>query len=39
MKRNTKLTRGIEVEHEIQSYIEECQRMRSMLETTVMQNK
>ena len=39
MKRITKLTRGIEVEHEIQSYIEECQRMRSMLETTVMQNK
>jgi hypothetical protein len=39
LKRHTRLTRGIEVDHEIQSYIEECQRMRSMLETTVMQNK
>lgn len=39
LKRETKLTKSLEMEHELQSYIEECQRLRSMLETTVLQNK
>jgi cell division protein FtsB len=36
LKRDIKLAKGIEIEHELQSYIEECQRLRSMLENTVL---
>jgi hypothetical protein len=39
LKRDIKLTKTNEVENELQSYIEECQRLRRMLEQTVLQNK
>jgi len=32
LKRDIKLTRANEIEMELQSYLEECQRMRGMLE-------
>ena len=38
LKRDTKLTKSHEMENEIQSYVEECQRMRGMLEHLVQQN-
>lgn len=36
LRRDIKLTKTHEIENEIQSYIEECQRMRGMLETLIV---
>ena len=38
LKRDIKLTRNNEIEMELQSYLEECQRMRGMLEQLMVQN-
>ena len=39
LKRDIKLTKTVELENELQSYIEECQRLRGLLENLVYQNK
>ena len=39
LRREMKLTKTAEIENELQSYIEECQRLRKILESTVLQNK
>ena len=36
LRREMKLTKTNEIENELQSYIEECQRLRKMLESTVL---
>jgi hypothetical protein len=36
LRREMKLTKTNEIENELQSYIEECQRLRTMLESTVL---
>lgn len=36
LRRDMKLTKTHEIENEIQSYIEECQRMRGMLEILIV---
>lgn len=38
LKRNIKLAKNKEYESEIQVYIEECQRLRTLLEQTAIQN-
>jgi hypothetical protein len=39
LKRDIKLTRTNELEIELSSYMEECQRMRGMLEHLMLQNQ